>query len=138
MLISAGTGVLDSNFLATDSTGANVFFTTRDQLTLKDKDELIDLYDARQEGGIASETEVERSECQGEACVPALSPPSDPTPGSSTFEGAGNVEEKKSGKKHKKIHRRKKTHKRRKRHAKKAHRTRANLRAAKHNRGDAK
>jgi hypothetical protein len=125
-LISAGHEPIDSNLLAVDESGKNVFFTTRDQLVLKDRDDLIDLYDAREGGGIASETETSRGECQGEACVPALSPPNDPTPGSSSFEGAGNVVEGKQAKKHHK----------KKRHAKKkAHR---NKRAAKHNRGGAK
>ncbi len=127
-LISAGSEPEDSNFLAMDEGGSNVFFTTRDQLVLKDHDDLIDLYDARVEGGIPSETEVARSECQGEACVAAYSPPNDPTPGSSSFEGAGNVDEKKAQKKkHKKKHAKKhKSHKR------------SHGRAAKHNRGGAK
>lgn len=92
-LISAGHEPVDSNFLAVDATGKNVFFTTRDQLTIKDRDDLIDLYVAREGGGPGSETEDSRGECQGEACVPALAPPSDPTPGSSSFQGAGNVVE---------------------------------------------
>jgi hypothetical protein len=103
-LISAGSEPNDSNFLTMDEDGSNAFFTTRDQLVLKDHDDLIDLYDARQDGGIPAETEVARGECQGEACVAALTPPNDPTPGSSTFEGAGNVDEKKATKKHKKKH----------------------------------
>ncbi len=123
-LVSAGREPVDSNFLAMDEDGSNVFFTTRDQLVLKDHDDLIDLYVAREGGGIPAETEVARSECQGEACVAAYSPPNDPTPGSSSFEGAGNVDEKKTNKKHKK-----------KKHAKKKH---AHKRAAKHNRGGAK
>jgi hypothetical protein len=122
-LISAGTGVVDSNFLAMDESGGDVFFTSRDQLVLRDKDELIDLYDAREEGGIPAETEVARSECQGEACQASVSAPNDPTPGSSTFEGAGNVKEEGKAKKHKK-----------KRHAKKH----SHKRAAKHNRGGVK
>ena len=91
-LISAGTGTVDSNFLAADETGANVFFTTRDQLVLKDKDELIDLYDARELGGIPAETETQSGECQGEACQPPVFAPDDPTPGSASFLGAGNVQ----------------------------------------------
>jgi len=126
-LISAGTGVADSNFLAMDESGKDVFFTSRDQLTLKDKDQLIDLYDAREFGGIPAETEVARSECQGEACQPAIAPPNDPTPGSSTFEGAGNVHEEAKAKKHAKKHKKK-------RHAKKH----SKKRAAKRNRGGAK
>jgi hypothetical protein len=92
-LISAGHEALDSDFLATDETGKNVFFTTRDQLSLKDTDDLVDLYDAREGGGSPSETETARGECQGEACVTPIVAPKDATPGSATIEGAGNVEE---------------------------------------------
>jgi hypothetical protein len=114
-LLSAGHESLDSNFQSLDASGKNVFFTTRDQLSLKDRDDLMDLYVAREGGGIASETETSRGECQGEACQPAISPPNDPTPGSSTFEGAGNVDEKKATKKHKKKHKHAKKHKSHKR-----------------------
>jgi hypothetical protein len=126
-LISAGHEAVDSNLLAVDEDGKNVFFTTRDQLSLKDHDDLLDLYDAREEGGIPGETEIARTECEGEACLPAVNAPNDPTPGSSSFEGAGNVEEHKQAKKHKKKHAKKhKSHKR------------SQGRAAKHNRGGAK
>ena len=128
-LISAGHEPVDSNFLASDESGKNVFFTTRDQLTLADKDELVDVYDAREGGGIPAESESGRGECQGEACQAQVSAPNDPTPGSSTFEGAGNVDEKKPAKK--------KAHKRK--HAKK-HKAKksAHKRAANNNRGGAK
>jgi hypothetical protein len=127
-LISAGHEPMRSNLLSVDESGKNVFFVTRDQLSLKDTDDLLDLYVAREGGGQPSETETSRGECQGEACVPAISAPNDPTPGSSSFEGAGNVDEQKQTKKHR--------HKKRK-HAKKAHRNRAHKRAN-HNRGGAK
>ena len=90
-LISAGAGAVDSNFLAADRSGANVFFTSRDRLVAKDKDEMIDLYDARIGGGIAAETETQRSECQGEACQPAPAPPDPPNLGSTALRGAGNL-----------------------------------------------
>ncbi|MDX6600925.1 MAG: hypothetical protein QOF13_127 [Solirubrobacterales bacterium] len=107
-LISAGHEAIDSNFLTMDPSGKNVFFTTRDQLVLKDKDELVDVYVAREGGGIPSETETSRGECQGEACQPQTTAPNDPTPSSSNFEGAGNVDEQKAAKKHKKKHTKKK------------------------------
>ena len=124
-LISAGHEPIDSNFLAADATGKSIFFTSRDQLVLKDRDDLIDVYVAREDGGIPAETETARSECQGETCQPAAVVPNDPTPGSSSFEGAGNVVEKKTTRKHRK--------KKRKHQAKKHRRKRAN-----HNRGGAK
>ncbi|MFL5872196.1 MAG: hypothetical protein ACJ75T_01800 [Solirubrobacterales bacterium] len=106
-LISAGREPVDSNFLAADTTGKNVFFTTRDQLVLRDKDDLLDVYVAREGGGFPAETEVARSECQGEACQPPYSPPNDPTPASLGFDGAGNLDEKPPARKHKKHHKKK-------------------------------
>jgi hypothetical protein len=126
-LISAGREDVDSNFLAIDGTAKNVFFTSRDQLVLKDHDELIDLYVAREGGGSPSETEISRGECQGEACQPLVAAPNDPTPASASFEGAGNIEAKKTTAKKSK----KKAHK--KPHAKKRHTKRA-----KHDHGGAK
>jgi len=126
-LISAGTGSVDSNFLAVDETGKNVFFTSRDQLVLRDSDDLVDLYVAREGGGIATETETARGECLGEACQPTIAAPNDPTPGSLSFQGAGNVEEKKASKKQKK------KKKRAKKRGAKNHKN--HNRAAKHNRG---
>jgi hypothetical protein len=127
-LISAGHESVDSNFLAIDPTGRNVFFTTRDQLVLNDRDDLVDLYDAREGGGIPAETEVGRGECQGEACQAPLVAPNDPTPGSSSFEGAGNIVEKKTKKRHRRN--------RRKKH--KNGPQRSHGRAANHSRGGAR
>ena len=88
-LISAGRSGVDSNFLASDPSGKNVFFTSRDKLVPADKDELIDLYVAREGGGFPPPTGS--GECQGEACLPAAIPPANPTPGSSSFRGEGNL-----------------------------------------------
>jgi hypothetical protein len=92
-LISSGHGPDDSNFLATDATGKNVFFTTRDRLVAADHDELVDVYDAREGGGIAAQSEtVKQTECQGETCQsPPMTVPNDPRPASPSFEGAGNL-----------------------------------------------
>jgi hypothetical protein len=89
-LISAGTGIEDSNFVDADSTGKNVFFTTRDRLRPADKDELIDLYDAREFGGFPGESMLAPGECQGEACQAVQPPPMEPPPGSATLTGQGN------------------------------------------------
>jgi DNA-binding beta-propeller fold protein YncE len=89
-LISTGHGAYDSGFFSVDESGGNVFFSTRNRLLPADKDELVDLYDAREGGGIAAETETERPECQGEACQHPVEPPIDSTPGSLTYQGPGN------------------------------------------------
>jgi hypothetical protein len=88
-LISGGREHEDSDLLAVDTTGKNVFFTTRDRLVGADDDDLIDLYDAR-ENGSAVEREV-RSECSGEACQSSTPPLSELNEISSSFQGAGNL-----------------------------------------------
>ncbi len=88
-LISSGTGSVDSNFLAMDGNGENVFFTGREQLVKQDTDGLIDVYDARVGGGFASESEA--PECHGEACQPTVSPLAAFSSGTSGFLGAGNI-----------------------------------------------
>ena len=136
-LISAGSGELDSNFLAIDTGASSVFFTTRDQLALKDRDELVNLYVAREGGGIPAESETARGECQGEACQPSPRSPSEATPASAAFAGAGNLKEgdkpkrrcpkgKKKVKRHGKARcvKRHKAHRRHKRHARRAGRNR--------------
>ena len=69
-LISDGHGDVDSNFLAADAEGKNVFFITRAQLVGADKDGLLDVYDAREGGGFEEAPPV-RS-CTGEACQPGV------------------------------------------------------------------
>jgi hypothetical protein len=122
-LLSAGSEPIDSNLVTIDEGGKSVFFTSRDQLALKDRDDLVDLYVAREDGGIPGESETLRGECQGEACVPQVSPPNRPTPATSALAGDGNADEKKA-----------KKHKHRKKHPKRKH---AHKRA-KHNRGGAR
>ncbi len=87
-LISAGRSGVDSNFLAADASGRNVFFTSRDRLVAADKDQLIDLYDAREGGGFPAA--VGAAECQGEACLPSVSAPNEPMLGSLALEGPGS------------------------------------------------
>ncbi|HTR73988.1 MAG TPA: hypothetical protein VMH33_01860 [Solirubrobacterales bacterium] len=126
-LISPGTGSVDSNFLAMDESGENIFFTSRERLVQGDTDELIDVYDAREDGGFPAETESQRVECQGESCQPVAQAPSDATPGSLGFHGAGNVKESPQ-------HKTKKHHKK-KHHKKKA---KSKKRTARHGRGGTK
>jgi hypothetical protein len=128
-LISAGHEAVDSNFLAMDETGENVFFTTRDQLTLKDRDDALDVYDARIKGGIPAESEVARVECQGEACQAPVSVPNHPTPATSAPAGEGNVAPEKQAKK---------KQKHRKRQAKKKHAKKSSANRTKRNHGGAK
>jgi hypothetical protein len=87
-LVSPGRSGFDSNFLSMDPSGQNAFFTSRDQLVAADEDALIDLYDAREGGGFPPE--APSGECQGEACLPSISPPKDLTSASAGFRGPAN------------------------------------------------
>jgi hypothetical protein len=124
-LISSGTSANDSMFVNSTPSGNDAFFITRQQLVLRDKDQLLDLYDARVGGGI---DENPPPPCLGEACKgPGSSATEQQSPGSASFAGPGNEKPKKTKK-----HKHKKKHKHAHKH-KKAHK-----RAAKHNRGGQK
>jgi hypothetical protein len=126
-LISTGQCNCPSSFLNASPSGHDVFFTTRQQLVRSDSDDLVDLYDARVGGGIASQNATPPAECQGDACQPPASPPPGTTPSSLGFSGPGNPPVAHKAKKAKK-------HKKRRAHKKRA----AQKRAAKHNRGGSK
>ena len=94
-LISSGESPSDSEFLDASPQGRDVFFTTAASLLPQDPG-LIDIYDARSGGGYPPPP-IRAAACEGEACQGAYAPPNDPTPASSSFEGAGNVHETSSG-----------------------------------------
>lgn len=128
-LISGGTSARESVFLDASESGNDVFFLTTSKLAPQDVDSALDAYDAH-----VCTTAVPcpppasppPPACEGDACQLPATPPNDATPGSLTFQGAGNLLEcpkgtaKKSGKcvkksKTKKSH--KKSHKKQKRAA---------------------
>jgi hypothetical protein len=87
-LISSGASPTDSMFLDSSHSGNDAFFITRQQLLPRDKDEQLDLYDARVGGGFDEPSE---ESCGGEACAgPIASPPAQLTPGTPSFRGPGN------------------------------------------------
>ncbi len=90
-LVSSGQSRRDSEFIDASPSGDDVFFTTLAGLVPEDYG-LVDVYDARAGGGLPSPEKAPAS-CEGEACQGPYSPPTDPTPASSSFEGAGNVRE---------------------------------------------
>lgn len=99
-LISSGQSPEDSEVIDASANGSDVFFTTGSSLLPQDPG-LIDVYDARVNGGIPA-APTPSPACEGEACQGPLSPPNDPTPASSSFEGAGNVKPEAKAHKHKK------------------------------------
>jgi hypothetical protein len=89
-LISSGRGGYLVQLLGADPSGKNVFFTTQERLAGSDGDNSIDIYDARSGGGFPPAPPA-AVECAGDACHPPFSAPSDLSPSSAMFQGAGNV-----------------------------------------------
>jgi|GEM_PF-1293778 len=88
-LISTGQSPVDSQFLDATPSASDVFFTTRQRLLpQRDRDDYLDLYDARVHGGI---DEAVPTPCEGEACRgPVGESPAAGTPATSSFSGPGN------------------------------------------------
>ncbi len=72
------------------ASGSDIFFFTAQPLVGQDTDQLIDVYDARIDGGFPAPTP--ESSCSGEACQgSASSSPAFGAPGSQSFTGGGNL-----------------------------------------------
>jgi hypothetical protein len=86
-LLSGSESDEESTFIDADESGANVFFTTRAHLVPEDRNDQMDVYDARVDGGISRQTTA----CTGTGCqgVPPAAP-TFATPASTTFSGTGN------------------------------------------------
>ncbi|MFZ1153792.1 MAG: hypothetical protein WAN93_02685, partial [Solirubrobacteraceae bacterium] len=87
-LISSGTSKEESKFVDASEDGNSVFFDTTSQLARADTDSLMDVYDARVDGGFAEPPSPPA--CEGDACQNPISAPEDQTPGSLTYSGPGN------------------------------------------------
>jgi hypothetical protein len=93
-LISSGKGSFDSFLQDVSGSGDDVFFVTAGQLVSQDQDGLVDLYDARVDGGFPAVPVVLPGCNNGELCKPPMSSPPAGVfgvPGSSTVSGSGNV-----------------------------------------------
>jgi len=116
-LISTGQSTDASYLVGASASGDDVFFLTRQSLVSQDTDGMLDIYDARVGGGIASQNEVKPVPCDSEGCRGAAAQSAAPaSAGTATFVGPGNPVSKKH---HKKKHHKKKHHK--KKHHKKKH-----------------
>jgi Tol biopolymer transport system component len=91
-LISPGTGQYGATFVDASPDGRDVFIATRDQLATQDRDDLVDVYDARVDGGFASSGNGPGAPCTGDSCQSEPTPPpSLDLAGSTDFSGSGNV-----------------------------------------------
>ncbi len=91
-LISTGRSPEASYFADASESGNDVFFFTGQSLVAQDQDQLVDVYDARVGGGIASQnTPTPPPPCAGEACRPPAAGASvEPISTSVGFSGPGN------------------------------------------------
>lgn len=99
-LISSGQSPTDSEFVDASSDGSDVFIATSSSLLPQDPG-LVDIYDARVDGGFPQPAPTPPA-CEGEACQGPISPPNDPTPASSSYQGPGNLPPAKKKSAHKK------------------------------------
>jgi hypothetical protein len=89
-LISGAEAEGEAVFLDASASGNDVFFATRERLAPMDTDELLDVYDARVDGGLP--TPSQPLTCEGNTCQePLPPPPSLITPLSALFTGPGNL-----------------------------------------------
>jgi hypothetical protein len=90
-LISSGDSDEPSEFVDSSASGDDVFFKTHSSLVSQDPG-LVDIYDARVDGGFPPPPPPPQPECEGESCMgPAPpSPSTRPTPQSQTFVGPGD------------------------------------------------
>lgn len=108
-LISTGQSSSPSYFDDASASGDDVFFFTRQSLVGQDDDQLVDVYDARVDGGLSSQNPVSQPACEGEQCRgAAVSPPGTAQVGTENFVGPGNPPKKHH---HKKKHHKRKHHK---------------------------
>jgi hypothetical protein len=117
-LISSGSSSNDSQFLGASESGDDVFITTRQQLLPQDRDDFIDIYDARVGGALFPTGSG--APCDGEECKgPTAGSPGDTGSGTASFVGPANP----PVKHHRRKHRKKKHHAKRhhSRHHKKNH-----------------
>jgi hypothetical protein len=77
-------------FLDASASGDDVFFATRERLAPSDSDELLDVYDARVDGGLPPPA-LSPTGCEGAACLSSPSQPALAQPLSASFTGLGNL-----------------------------------------------
>ena len=92
-LLTTGLDSGNSQFVDASTDGDDVFILTRERLVGSDRDNDVDLYDARVNGGLAAQNpNAPAPPCQGDDCKPpANNPPPPETPGTAGVSGGGNV-----------------------------------------------
>jgi sugar lactone lactonase YvrE len=92
-LISTGESEDPSTFADMTPDGSDVLFVTREQISPRDEDPNLDVYDARVNGGIPDPIGSGRA-CDGDACQPSpSSPPTEALPGSNRNQQAAGCDQ---------------------------------------------
>ncbi len=90
-LLSSGESPQPSFFGDASRTGDDAFIFTTQSLVPGDKDQLVDAYDVRVGGGLASQNALGTTPCSAEACRGTSTAPSDESsPATAGFSGNGN------------------------------------------------
>ena len=90
-LLTDGTSTNPSYFADASADGDDAFIFTRDRLVPQDRDDLVDIYDASVERGLAVQHATEPPGCLEDDCQgDPTPPPATPGSGSSTNTGPGN------------------------------------------------
>jgi WD40-like Beta Propeller Repeat len=91
-LLSTGKGRDPATFADASASGDDVFVVTRQRLVASDRDDLVDLYDVRVNGGLPQELNVSSAPCLDEDCQGFPSPaPAFQTPISADLAASGNM-----------------------------------------------
>lgn len=91
-LLSSGQSPEPSFFADASENGNDAFLFTAQQLVGQDEDANVDVYDARVDGGLASQNQLPAIPCDAEVCKPASSAPGGfGVPASSAVSGEGNL-----------------------------------------------
>ena len=91
-LLSTGKGKYPATFADASASGDDVFIVTRQRLVSSDRDDLVDLYDARANGGFREQQVEPSSPCLDDGCQgPPSSAPTFQTRSGASLTGAGNL-----------------------------------------------
>jgi hypothetical protein len=74
-LLSTGKGTEPALIADASADGKDAYFYTRSRLVGQDKDQLIDVYDIREGGGLAGQNQPPPNPCESESCKPAPTTP---------------------------------------------------------------
>lgn len=91
-LVSSGDDPRGAVLEGMSADGNDIFFASEKQLVPSNTGTELQIYDARVDGGIASQQAVVANECEGSGCrLGATAPPLLPQPTTNSYSGAGNV-----------------------------------------------